>query len=126
MSFESVQYLTLGTFRKTGVRVDTPVWFAEHAGSFYVLSNNQAGKIKRLRNNSRCQIATCTFSGRPTGPWHDTEAFLVSNAAEAQQAHRSLQRKYGWQMRLLDGGAWLGGRIKQRTYISIRKPDSAQ
>ncbi len=122
MEFDKAQYLNLGTFRKTGVRVDTPVWFAEHAGFFYVLCNNQAGKLKRLRNSARCQIAPCTFTGKPTGKWCESEAFIVDNDTEAQQAHRSLGRKYGWQMWLLDGGAWLGGRIRQRSYIRIRKP----
>ncbi|MCC7245880.1 MAG: hypothetical protein IT269_09385, partial [Saprospiraceae bacterium] len=51
-TFNTAQYLNLGTFRKTGARVETPVWFAEDNGYFYVLSNNQAGKIKRLKNSS--------------------------------------------------------------------------
>jgi PPOX class probable F420-dependent enzyme len=122
MNFEAAEYLNLATFRKTGVRVDTPVWFAEDKGFFYVLSNNQAGKIKRLRNSSRCQIAPCTMLGKLTGDVCDSEAFLVTDKEGEQRGHRALKNKYGWKMLLLDSGAWMGGRIKQRTYICIRKP----
>lgn len=121
MSFDKAQYLNLGTFRKTGVRVDTPVWFAPDGDHFYVLSNNQAGKVKRLKNSSRCQIAPCTMLGKPTGEWHDSNAFLVENGDEIRLAHQALKRKYGWQMLMLDSGAWLGGRINQRTFIRIEK-----
>lgn len=126
-TFQTALYLNLGTFRKTGVRVDTPVWFVAqqdglHGKVFYVLSNNMAGKIKRLKNNRLCAVAPCTFIGTPTGPWRETEAFLVENADEINAAHAAMKKKYGWQMLLLDGGAWLGGRIKERTYIRICQP----
>jgi uncharacterized protein len=120
--FTNARYLNLGTFRKTGLRVDTPVWFASHNGAFYVLSNNQAGKIKRLKNSRRCVIAPCTFVGTATGPWQESEGELVNSADEISAAHAALKKKYGWQMLLLDSGAWLGGRIRERTYIRIRQP----
>lgn len=122
MSFETAKYLTLGTFRKTGVRVDTPVWFAEESGFFYVLSNNQAGKVKRIKNGSHCQIAPCTVLGSPTDEWQDSTAFIIDDNDEIQLAHNALKNKYGFQMLLLDGGAWLGGKIKQRSFIKISKP----
>jgi PPOX class probable F420-dependent enzyme len=122
MTKKSAEYLNLGTFRKTGARVDTPVWFAENAGILYVLSNSDAGKIKRLRNSSRCQIATCTFVGTPTGPWQESEAVLLSDPEEIGLAYNSLRLKYGWQMLLLDTGAWIGRRLNKRTYIKIWKP----
>lgn len=121
-SFAQAQYLNLGTFRKSGVRVDTPVWFAADNGAFYVLSNNKAGKIKRLKNSGRCAIAPCTFIGKITAPWQDSDAVLVESAHEIAAAHAALKKKYGWQMLLLDGGARLGGRITERTYIRIRQP----
>lgn len=122
MSFESAQYLNLGTFRKTGVRVDTPVWFASDGNMLYVLSNGQAGKIKRIRNSSRCEIAPCTMLGTLTGIWQASKAEIISDADEILHAHMALKKKYGWQMTLLDSGAWIGGRIKQRTFIKIRQP----
>jgi uncharacterized protein len=122
-SFQTARYLNLGTFRNSGVRVDTPVWFTTGQNVFYVFSNQQAGKVKRLRNHSRCAIAPCTMLGEPTGAWQESEAFLVTDSEEIKSAHRALQKKYGWQMVLLDTGARLGGRIQQRTYIRIRQPE---
>jgi PPOX class probable F420-dependent enzyme len=122
MQFEHAQYINLGTFRKTGVRVDTPVWFAESHDYFYVLSNNQAGKVKRIRNSGRCKIAPCTMLGKPIGEWQDSNAELIDRSDEQKQAHKALKKKYGWQMLMLDGGAWIGGRINQRTFIKIKKP----
>lgn len=122
MTFESAQYLSLGTFRKTGVRVDTPVWFAPDGDMLYVLSNNQAGKIKRIKNSSRCEIAPCTMLGSVTGSWQESTAELINDQDEISRAHTALKKKYGWQMTLLDSGAWMGGRIKQRAFIKIRKP----
>jgi PPOX class probable F420-dependent enzyme len=122
MPFSKAQYINLATFRKTGVAVETPVWFAEYGGYFYAFSNNQAGKVKRLKNNSQCRIATCTVTGRLTGSWKDSVATLLNNAAEIKLAHKALLKKYGIQMRLLDYAAWMGGKIKQRSFIRIEKP----
>jgi hypothetical protein len=122
MDLSQAQYINLATFRKAGVRVNTPVWFADDDNFFYVLSNNQAGKIKRLRNSSRCQIAPCTLTGSITGEWHDSHAYLIDDPAEEKHAHQTLKKKYGWQMLMLDTGARVGGRINQRTFIRIDKP----
>lgn len=122
MNFETAKYLSLGTFRKTGVRVDTPVWFAEDNGFLYVLSNNQAGKVKRIRNGANCQIAPCTMTGSPTGDWQDSTAYIMDDASEIQKAHAALKKKYGFQMLLLDGGARISGKIHQRSFIKIKKP----
>lgn len=120
--FDDADYINLGTFRKTGARVDTPVWFAEQDGAFFVLSNNQAGKVKRLRNGARCQIAPCTLLGTVTGNWHDTEATILDNEQDALTAYHTQKQKYGWQMHLLDTGARIGGRIDQRAFLRITKP----
>lgn len=124
MSIDGARYINLATFRKTGVRVETPVWFASDSQFHYALSNNQAGKVKRLRNSSRCSIAPCTVLGNPVGPWQDSQAFLIETPEEQRYAHNLLRKKYGLQMMLLDSGAWIGGRIKDRTYIRIVKNET--
>ncbi|MCC7515849.1 MAG: PPOX class F420-dependent oxidoreductase [Pseudomonadales bacterium] len=120
--FDEADYINLGTFRKTGARVDTPVWFAEQDNAFFVLSNNQAGKVKRLRNGQRCQIAPCTLFGTVTGQWYDAEASILDDEEAIKTAYDALKQKYGWQMHLLDTGARIGGRIDQRTFLRITKP----
>lgn len=117
---DSIRYLNFGTFRKSGVMVQTPVWFAGGGGTYYAFSAGDAGKVKRLRNSDRARIAPCTVSGKLTGAWRDASAHIVSdNGLEVATAYSALRGKYGWQMRLLDLFARLGGRYRRRAIIRI-------
>jgi PPOX class probable F420-dependent enzyme len=112
-------YLSFETFRKTGLGVATPVWFAEEDGIFYLFSASDAGKIKRLRNSPRSRIAACTVSGRVTGDWVETEAFILADSADTRLALGALRRKYGWKMRATDLMSRLSGKMDKRAYIAI-------
>ena len=112
-------YLSLATYRKTGTEVATPVWFAEEDDVYYVFSAANAGKVKRLRNSGRSRIAACTVSGRVTGDWVDTEAFILDEAEDQDMALAALRRKYGWQMRFTDMMSKLSGKFSQRAYIKV-------
>jgi len=113
------RYLNLATFRKNGVAVRTPVWFAADDGVLYVFSAGEAGKVKRLRNSSRAEVAPCTYSGTVTGPWYPASARLIDSADEINRAYRALRRKYGWQMRSLDLFSRLGRQYHRRAFIAI-------
>ena len=112
-------YLNLVTYRKSGVEVATPVWFAEEGGDFYIFSEGRSGKVKRLRNSGKSRIAACTVTGRPTGDWVDTQTVILEDAAGRDRALDLLRRKYGWQMRLLDCMSRLGGKMKKRAYLRV-------
>src|SRR6185437_10770069 len=84
----------LTTYRRSGVPVSTPVWAAEADGRFYVRSERTAGKIKRLRNDSRVLIAPCTIRGRPLGAPLEARVSVVSEDRE-QIAEQALVRRYG-------------------------------
>jgi len=45
------QYISVETFRKNGVGVKTPVWFAQDGESLVVRTEGTSGKMKRIRNN---------------------------------------------------------------------------
>jgi PPOX class probable F420-dependent enzyme len=120
MTFDKAQYLSLGTFRKDGTEVCTPVWFAEEGGTFYLFSNGAAGKVKRLRNSARARIAPCDVRGKVLGEWREAEAHLLGSEADKKLAHGALRRRYGWQMALLDFFAGLFGRAAQREFIAVR------
>ena len=49
--FSGRNYLNLETYRKSGVAVRTPVWFAEQGGILYLYTLADSGKVKRIRNN---------------------------------------------------------------------------
>jgi hypothetical protein len=118
-SLKDARYINLATFRRSGVAVETPVWFAEVDGRYYVFSAGNAGKIKRLRNSSRARIAACDVRGKVLGPWLDAQAVLVLDSTEIQRAHSALVQKYGWQMKLTDFMSGLTGRLRRRAYIAI-------
>jgi PPOX class probable F420-dependent enzyme len=116
---ESGNYISLATRKRSGEWVATPVWFAPDGGNYYVFSAGGAGKVKRLRNFSEARIATCTMTGKLTGQWRDTRAFVLDTRAEQQRALKALRRKYGWQMLGTDFFSRLSGKMARRAYIRI-------
>jgi len=62
------KYLSLTTFRKNGVGVKTPIWFAEAGGVIYVMTRGDSVKVKRIRNNPEVRVAPCTIRGKIIGP----------------------------------------------------------
>lgn len=120
----SAEYISLATFRKNGKAVPTPVWAAECDGSLYVFSEGKAGKVKRLRNSPRAQVAICSMRGDLLGEWHDAEGYIVEYSEEIQRAYMALRKKYGWKMMLTDLGARLTGRYNKRAILRIEMPES--
>jgi hypothetical protein len=88
------QYANLNTFRKSGATVVTPVWFALENGKVYVMTVNDSGKVKRIRNNARVQLAPATRSGQALGPYVDATARILTED-EVEAAKAALDRKYG-------------------------------
>lgn len=113
------RYVSLATFRKSGVAVATPVWAAPHSGKLYVVSAGAAGKIKRLRAGNRARIAACDVRGNVHGEWIDARARRIDDASVIARAMEALRRKYGWQMAALNFFSRLSGRISKRTIIEI-------
>ena len=117
----NARYISFRSFRRSGAAVDTPVWFASgDPDTHYVFSAADAGKVKRVRNSSTAQMATCDMKGGTLGHWRDCNAYLVLDSAECNIAYALLTRKYGWQMRLTDFFSRLSGRINQRTVIRLK------
>ena len=74
--FAGAKYLNLETFRRTGIGVRTPVWFAQdvlHSTPtitvFYIYSEFGAGKVKRIRNNPNVALhrARCAEMSAASG-----------------------------------------------------------
>lgn len=87
------KYISLATFRRNGQEVRTPVWFAEQAGRLYVMTRNDSGKFKRIRNQPQVRLAACTARGKVTGAWTDGQARILDRA-EQSAARQALARKY--------------------------------
>lgn len=120
MLLTSHRYCSLRTFRRSGEPVDTPVWFAtSDTGAHYIFSAGEAGKVKRLRNSSQAQVASCDARGGSLGQWQDARAWLVNDPDETELAYQLLIQKYGWQMHLTNFFSRLAGKIHQRQVIRL-------
>jgi PPOX class probable F420-dependent enzyme len=114
------RYVSLATYRRNGEAVETPVWVAALDGRLVVVTDGISPKVKRIRATERVRLAPCDAFGNVRGPWLDGRAHVIDDTAHAERAHAALVAKYGWQMRLLDLGSRLGGRISRRAYLEIQ------
>lgn len=122
-------YVSLATFRKSGVAVNTPVWIAGNNDTLYVFSEGNAGKVKRIRNTAGVRLAACDVRGKlKTGEWIDGTARIVEDPGEVAAAYPSFDKKYGIQMRVTNFLSRMSGRFNKRAMIAITltDPDSTQ
>ena len=94
-NFDQQPYLNLETFRKNGNGVKTPVWFVKDNDTLYVRTVANSGKIKRIRNQQRVQIAPCKVDGVLLGEWVEASASLVNDPEIDHKVDRLLGKKYG-------------------------------
>jgi len=94
------RYISLRTFRKSGVAVDTPVWAVASNGKLYVWTSLASGKAKRIRNNAQVEVAVCDMRGRTKGEWVAAQARVASSSEELKAGVALVARKYGWQFKL--------------------------
>ena len=124
-AFAGQKYLNLETFKKSGQGVQTPVWFAaepsmkldSNDAKLYVYTIGVSGKVKRIRNNPRVNIAPCDMRGGLRGEWVPARAEILASA-EAQHGMQLLNRKYAPWKQLLDFFAMF--RKRERTVFVLR------
>ena len=87
------KYVCLTTFRKSGVAVVTPVWFAEQDDRLYVKTRIDSGKSKRIRNNRSVRVAPCTIRGKVIGPEFSGKARIL-RPEQSGPAKEAINRKY--------------------------------
>ena len=97
-ALQGQKYISLGTFRKTGSKVATPVWFGEEGNKLYVMTRGDMGKVKRIRNNPQVTVAACTARGKVIGPEFPAVARLLP-PEDHSRARQIINRKY-WLARL--------------------------
>lgn len=97
-ALQQQKYVSLASFRKSGIPVRTPVWFAAGEGKLYLFTNPNSGKVKRIGNNPRVRVAPCSIRGRITGPEFEGVARIVP-AAKSEFARKLMKEKY-WLMRV--------------------------
>jgi len=112
------KYISLTTFRKSGKPVLTPVRFVVESGKLYVSTRAKAGKVRRIRSNSKVQLAPCTLRGKVVGPTVEAVARILS-VDEMVVAKSALKRNYGWMMRVGNFISNLRGDSGGEVYLEI-------
>jgi PPOX class probable F420-dependent enzyme len=97
----SARYLNLESFKRDGTAVHTPLWFAPDAdGTFYIYSQAEAYKVKRLRRTPACRVAACDMRGNVSGPWLAARAEILSGHAAARGMALLDRRYWPWKQML--------------------------
>ena len=128
-TFAALKYLSLETFRKSGLGVATPIWFAADParglGSgearLFVYTIGNSGKVKRIRNNAKVRIAPCDMRGKVSGDWVEARAEIVAGV-EFEYGMQLLNKKYFPWKQLLDFFAKF--RPRERAVIAITPVDA--
>jgi len=92
---ESEKCISLETYRKNNLPVRTAVWFVIKDDLIYVVTRDQTGKVKRLRNNQQVKIATCNFKGKVKGQWISGTAKILAEE-EIKGIVKLRDKKYGF------------------------------
>jgi PPOX class probable F420-dependent enzyme len=100
IQFLNHRYINLESYKKNGKAVRTPVWFVEDKGVIYVRTDQNSGKMKRMRNNNHILIVPSDFRGKPKGSWIKAEINIASTN-EKERANKLLDQKYGLQAKIL-------------------------
>jgi PPOX class probable F420-dependent enzyme len=95
-ALSDASFVSLTTFRKTGVGVSTPVWIARDGADLIVTTPRTSGKVKRLRNDPRVTLVPCDRRGRVAdgATVLEAEAHIVSDADTVERLGRVFLRKY--------------------------------
>jgi uncharacterized protein len=100
--FTKQKYINLETFRKNGEGVKTPVWFVEDKNNLYVNTEATSGKVKRIRNNGKVNIAACKMDGRLLGAWVPGVACELTDTKDRLRVNDLLNKKYGLLKKIFD------------------------
>jgi PPOX class probable F420-dependent enzyme len=91
----AAQYVLLTTFRAGGQGVATPVWVARDGDHLVVWTEREAGKVKRIRRDSRVRLVPCDVRGNNTRGEQVSGHARVLDDADSARVRRAIGRKYG-------------------------------
>jgi PPOX class probable F420-dependent enzyme len=81
------RFVSLTTFRRSGERVSTPVWVGRDGEALVVLTPARSGKVKRLREDPRVELAPCGRFGKV-----EDGVVPVAGTAEVRESRADVDR----------------------------------
>jgi uncharacterized protein len=103
MALEDEKYVSVTTFRRTGVGVSSPTWIVPLGdGRVGFWTSSSSGKAKRLRNDSRITLQPSDSRGRLRDGTTATSgaATLVTSGADFDAIQAKVKAKYGVMVRI--------------------------
>ena len=97
--FLDQKYINLETYKNDGTPIRTPVWFVIDNDLIYVITREETGKVKRIKNNQNVRIVPCSFKGEPKNEWIRGKAEKITDEG-SQKAIKLRKKKYGMFARL--------------------------
>ena len=119
LALGDAKYVSLVTFRKSGEGVPTAVWVARDGDSLIVTTVDGIGKVKRIRNNPRVQLAPCSVSGKVASDavWVDATAAVEPMTPKSSDA---LAAKYKLAYRLNEWMRFRRRKAEQKVRVILR------
>lgn len=102
LALSTAKFVSLTTFRKSGEGVPTPVWIARDGDALLVTTPDGTGKVKRVRNNPRVDIAPSSRMGKvaPDAVHAEGSAVIVREPGEVERCSAIFAKKYGFEYTL--------------------------
>jgi uncharacterized protein len=99
----SHDFVSLTTYRRSGVGVPTPVWIGRDGDALVVTTPAGSGKVKRIRANPRVEMRPCSRRGRVDEASVPVAgmAEIITDEATCARLTGILRAKYGLQFRLV-------------------------
>lgn len=94
------KYINLESYKKSGQAVRTPVWFVISGDEIFVLTSQNTGKVKRIKNNQAIKIMPCGIRGDSKGEWIDGVA-RIATESEMQNTIKLRYKKYGFRAKII-------------------------
>jgi PPOX class probable F420-dependent enzyme len=98
--FLNQKYINLETYRRNGQAVRTTVWFVMDAGTIYIRTDMNSGKVKRIKNNPNIRITPSGARGQLKGKWIEGK-IKMAGSLELEHANQLLEQKYGIQGKII-------------------------
>ena len=98
--FLNQKYINLETYRRNGQAVRTTVWFVIDAGTIYIRTDMNSGKVKRIKNNPNIRITPSGARGQLKGKWIEGK-IKMAGSLELEHANQLLEQKYGIQGKII-------------------------
>ncbi|KQS98469.1 PPOX class F420-dependent oxidoreductase [Cellulomonas sp. Leaf395] len=119
-------FISLTTFRRSGVGVPTTVWVGRDGDALLVTTPRGSGKVKRLRRDPRVSMSPSGRLGKveDDAPTVAGVGEILDDDTARERCNEILQEKYGLEYRVMMGLEKLGRKgDDNRVILQITRAD---